>query len=177
MKWMGLILLLAANLVSPMAAQDCRTVLKEMKLPKKLKTRGKPKVLKWEDIDKVLNDIDLRLQGQTCSFTFGQLFSTKNEDAYFPLTNSLIRLVPESALSKLKVFNKEGDELGQFVGKVRYERTGGLYARDSYILYYFQYEASNGELESVGGQGSQLLLDAFTAPWSELKDRVALSTE
>jgi hypothetical protein len=177
MKWMGFILLLVANALAPVVAQDCPEVLREMKLPKKLKTRGKPKVLKWEDVDGVLNDVDKKLQGDTCSFAFNQLFSTKNKDAYFPLTNSVIRLVPEASLTGLKVFNNEGDELGTFAGKVRYERTGGLYARRSYVLYYFQFEDSNGQLQSVGGQSSQLLLDRFTVRWSELKGRVALSTE
>ena len=177
MKWMGLILLLVANALSPVVAQDCPKVLREMKLPKKLKTRGKPKVLKWEDVDGVLNDVDKKLQDDACSVTFDQLFSSKNEDAYFPLTNSVIRLVPEASLKGLKVFNNEGDELGTFAGKVRYERTGGLYARSSYVLYYFQFEDSNGQLQSVGGQSSHLLLDRFTVSWSELKGRVALSTE
>ena len=174
MKCLGFLLLFAAYSMSPLTAQDCQSVLQEMKLPQKLKTRGKPKVLKWEDIDKTLNSVDQALQGKSCSFTFAQLFSTKQEEARFPLTNSVIRLVPEESLANLKVFTREGDELGKYVGRVRYERSGGLYARDSYSLFYFQYEDLEGGTESVG---SRLLLDEFTVPWSDLSGRVAVSTE
>ena len=175
MKWLRIWLLM--SVICPpclLPAQDCQSILQEFKLPRKLKTRGKPKVLKWQDVDKTLNDVDRALQGKTCTFTFDQLFTTKNEEAYFPLTNSVVRLVPEESLIDARVFAKEGDELGKYAGRARYERSGGLYARESYIVFYFQYEDARGELQSVG---TDLLFDSFTVPWSELRGLVALSTK
>lgn len=168
--WVLILMLLGVPYVE---AADCQAVATELKLPRKLKTRGKPKMLRWEDVDKTLNALSQRLQGSACSFTFAQVFSYGKDDALFPLTNSMIRIAPEDALSGLAVITKEGDELGPFEGRVRYERAGGLYARQSYSLYHFQYKGSDGQLHAVG---SRLLLDEFGVKWTDLQNRVAIDT-
>ncbi|MEJ2079181.1 MAG: hypothetical protein P8Z74_14400 [Acidobacteriota bacterium] len=54
MKKIGLCVLLAA-LASPVVlAQDCGSLLQDMKLPEKVGTQGKPRMIKWEEVDKVL---------------------------------------------------------------------------------------------------------------------------
>ncbi|UCF37713.1 MAG: hypothetical protein JSU96_02275 [Acidobacteriota bacterium] len=159
------------SLLSPLVAQDCASVAAQMKLPKKIKTRGKPKVVKWEDVDKVLAELTERLQGSQCSLTFAQVFNPKGkeEELNFPLTNNLIRIAPENTFEGLPVKTKEGDLLGPYLGRARYERSGGLYASGGYSLYYFQYQREGGQPQSVG---NRLLLGDFTVPWAGLKDKV-----
>jgi hypothetical protein len=150
---------------------SCAEVVADLKLPKKMKTRGKPKVCKWEDVDEMLSELSERFNGTDCKLTFGEIFRHKDEDVYFPLTNSAVRIAPEEAFTGLTVFTKEGFELGPYAGRVRYERSGGLYARKSYQLYYFQYNDSAGKMQSVG---NRLLLDEFVVKWPGLLDRVAV---
>ena len=153
---------------------SCQELAADLKLPKKMKTRGKPKVAKWEDVDKMLSELSERIAGTDCRLTFGEIFRHKDEDVYFPLTNSAIRIVPEDAFTGLTVFTKEGFELGPYSGRVKYERSGGLYARKSYQLYYFQYQDSSGKMQSVG---NRLLLDDFVVKWPDLMDRTAIASE
>jgi hypothetical protein len=155
-------------------AQDCAAVAAEMELPQKVKTRGKPKFIQWERVDKTLNGLQENLGNLECQFTFAEVFRTENEDIFFPLTNSLIRIAPESALQGLEVFNKDGELLGTFEGRVLYERSGGLEAMKSYSLYYFQFRDRNGKLQSTG---HQLLYDRFGVKWMGVKDRAAISTD
>ncbi len=152
-------------------SDSCAELVADLKLPKKMKTRGKPKIAKWEDVDKMLSELSERFDGTDCKLTFGEIFRHKDEKVYFPLTNTAIRIAPEEAFTGLVVFAKEGFELGPYVGRVRYERSGGLYARKSYQLYYFQYRDSDQKNQSVG---NRLLLDEFVVKWPDLLDRVAV---
>lgn len=156
-----------------LAAQDCQDIVLEMKLPKKLKTRGKPRMARWEIVDRTLNDLAQRLQGRSCRFTFGQIFENGRDDVLFPLTNTVVRIVPEASLSGLTVITREGHELGPYEGRVRFDRSGGLYALDKYSLYYFQYRGSDSQVHAAG---TRLLLDDFGVRWAELRDRAALDT-
>lgn len=168
-------LLLTVGIGTLLAAQDpCETTVQELKLPRRIKTRGEPKMMRWEDVDKVLNEAAKRLGDQPCKLRFRDLFYVKEkEEVWFPLTNSVVRLVPDESLAGLPVSTREGVELGPYVGKVRYERAGNLYAVRSYSLYYFQYRGSDERIHAVG---ERLLLDEFGVPWSQLQDRVALVT-
>jgi len=167
---LGIVLVLGL----PLAAQDCQSVLLSSKLPRKAKTQGSPKMVKWEVVDKVLNQVTAELQGKACRFTFGELFKVKDDGVLFPLTNSLIRIVPESSLVGLAVTTEEGNPLGRYEGRVLYEHTGGGYAKDRYQLYHFQYQDSSGEMHAVG---KQLLMGSFGVEWGALKDKVAISTQ
>jgi hypothetical protein len=156
------------------ALADCDSVLQGQKLPADLKTRGKPRVAKWELVDKTLNNVSKSLGGLTCEYSFGQLFRTKHEELYFPLTNSLVRLVPDESLAGIEVFNEELERIGLFEGKVRFEKSGNLYARSSYTIYYFQFRTESGKLESVPRQMN--LLDRYLVRWADIRDKVALRT-
>ena len=149
----------------------CQLIAKQLKLPVKLKTRGKPRRARWEQVDKALNELYAVAKNKSCSFVFSEVFSTRREDLYIPVTNSLVRLVPETSLEGLPIFYKSGEKLGEYVGRVMYERTGNLQFSRSYKLYYFQFKDSRGELQSAG---SQLLLDDYLVRWSQLKDQVAV---
>ena len=106
-----------------------------------------------------------------CKLKFEEIFRTDKEELYIPLTNNLVRVVPETILEGLPVFNQSGERLGEYDSRVRYQRSGGLYATDSYTLYYFQYKDPEGDVES---SGNHLLLDDYLVPWSDLSERIAL---
>ena len=174
MKKLGLLMVIAVFLTPLAAAQDCSAVLRDLKLPKKVGTRGKPRILKWEDVDKTLNKVTKALQGKSCRFTFAQLFQNKNDDALFPLTNSVVRIVPESTFEGMMVQTREGAELGEFSGRFRFDRSGGGYATDRYSLVSFQYRDGSGEFRGVG---TDLLMDHYGVSWEALRMKVAVSTQ
>ena len=171
MKKVGILVVILVCCSAWLSAQTCQDLAADLKLPTKFKTRGKPRVGKWEDVDKVLNALDKKLEVMQCSFTFSEVFKQNREDVYFPVTNSVVRIVPEDSLMGLTVFTKEEFELGEYAGAVRYEKSGGLYAQKSYSLFYFQYMGKDSNLHSVG---SRLLLDDFVVKWDDIKDRVAV---
>lgn len=164
--------LVAAAMVTNLWA-DCEAIRVESEIPVKLKTRGKPRVGKWEKVDEVLSEIGEKLGAVACEFTFGELFQTKEQaELYFPLTNTVLRVVPEGSLMGLTVFAKDGTALGAFSNRVRYERAGGLQVNNSYSIYYFQYTDMVDKLQSVG---HRLLLDDFVVKWTDIRDKVAVS--
>ena len=165
--------LLVTFFAGSLLADDCESIRAEFKVPVNLKTRGKPKVGKWEKVDEVLNGVAQNLETVACEFAFGELFRNKNEgELYFPLTNTVVRLVPEESLAGVEVFNKEGEALGVYSNRVRYERSGGLQWKQSYETYYFQFTDSAGKLQSVG---HQLLLDSYVVRWMDIRGKVAVS--
>ncbi len=167
-----LILALALAQITPFlhGQETCATVLKEKKLPVKFKTRGQR--ARWEQVDEVLTGLSDDLRGMACQLKFEEIFRTDKEELYVPLTNNLVRVVPETILQGLSVFNQSGERLGEYEGRVSYQRTGGLYVSDSYTLYYFQYKDTEGEVES---SGNHLLLDEFLVRWSDLSERIAMN--
>ncbi len=160
-------------LPSPLVADDCRELSESMRMPVKLKRRGKPSRARWEQIDKVLTGLREKAGGRVCALTFEQVFRTKREELLVPLTNNLLKTVPEQALQGLAVMDQKGEPLGEYVGRVTYEKTGGLVGRKSYVLYYFQFRDSEGQMQSTG---NRLLLDYFLVRWADLKGRVAIDT-
>lgn len=146
--------------------------LRELKLPVKLKTRGKPRRAKWEQVDKVLTELRKNLQGTTCEFKFEEIFKTDKEKLYLPVTNNLVRTVSEAALAGVPIFNQSGERMGEYEGRVTYNRSGGLYVKKSYTLYYFQFRDTEGKLQSTG---NRLLLDDYLVRWSDIKNRVAVN--
>ncbi|HLV02168.1 MAG TPA: hypothetical protein VKZ59_12925 [Acidobacteriota bacterium] len=164
-----LIVALAAGL-----GADCQQISNEMDLPADLKTTGKIKAARWQTADKVLNELSERVRDLNCSFTFEEIFKVSNPDeTYFPITNTTLRIVPEESLAGLTVFRKDGEAIGTFDSRVAYQRSGGLYATDSYTLYYFQFKDQQGKFQS---SGNRLLLDDYLIRWSEVADRIAVDS-
>jgi hypothetical protein len=116
----------------------------------------------------VLAGLDRDLKTLGCEFRFNQLFEMDRQEVYFPLTNNVVRTVPESSLVGLPVFNPSEERLGEYVSRVKYTRTGGLERTDSYTLYYFQYQDNEGEIHT---SGSQLLLDSYRVRWTDIAER------
>lgn len=149
-------------------AEECSELLEGMDLPTELKTRGRPRVARWEQVDQALTRLEETARDRDCRWTYGNLFEVNRDDVYFPVTNTVLRTAGEDSLHGLEIFSKSGDRLGTFESRVLYERRGGLYRQEGYRLYYFQLRTSDGELSS---SGNRLLLDSFTVRWNELKDR------
>lgn len=177
------------------------TVVRDLLLGSGLpvKIKSKRKIAHWDQIDQVLNQVIVpktqglpeKIKAALPPGTLGDVFSEKvelrnrlasngilfsdlfqmDEDSFLPLTNSVLKLAPESSLEGLSVFAKSGESLGTFAGKTRYERSGGLYSARSYSLITFQYKTPNGEFRSAGNDN---LLDNFLVRWKDVKDRPAL---
>ena len=159
--------------------------------PCKLKTRGKAKMLKWEDVDKCLNGANDRVIWEGLSLKlqiiledsrfqsvdiisviesslsaqaipYEKVFSVKNSEAVLPLTNSVLRFLPSESLMDLPVYDKSGERIGTFSGTYYYDRSGGLASANSFRLSYFQYTDVNGRMQAPT---SKLLLDSFGVPW------------
>lgn len=154
---------------------DCQEIREELELPADLNTSGKVKTARWQVVDQILNDLAERAQDSGCSFRFDELFEVSNPDeTYFPITNTALRLVPEESFVGLTVYRKDGEAIGAFDSRVAYQRSGGLYARESYTLHYFQFKDDEGRFQS---SGNRLLLDDFLVRWSEIKNSLALESE
>lgn len=156
-----------------LASDRCGSIGHDLKLPVKLKTRGRPVRARWEQVDKVVTELRNSLQGKACEWTFGQVFKTGKEELYFPLTNNLIRTAPEGTLKGLNIFDREGKGVGDYERRVTYERSGGLYVKKGYTLYYFQYKDAKDELYTTG---NRLLLDNYLVKWDDLAERTIIST-
>lgn len=175
MKWiLTTVFLLIAN-ISSLPAVQCEYVVSELDLPVKAKTRGKPRIIRWELVDKTLDSLDkLEGVGPGCRLTFSQVFSNDRDDVYIPLTNTLIRLAPEGTFKGLTFYSHDGVEQGTYEQRVEFEKTGGLYARRSYTIFIFQYTTPSGRLMKVG---PQLLLDNFIIKWEDVEDKIAFTSD
>ncbi len=153
--------------------EACAAVLEGKDLPTKFKTRGPLQRARWEQIDEVLTGLREDLQGIDCEIKFQEIFRTDKEELYIPLTNNMVRLVPETTLKGLPIFDQSGARLGEYENRASYNRSGGLYRAESYTLFFFQFKDTQGELQS---SGNHLLLDDFLVPWSDLAERVAMES-
>ena len=173
MKHSLILILFGAFACFGLGRDSCGSVAQEAKLPVKLKTQGKPSRARWDQVDKVMTSLGKRLQGIDCEWIFGEIFRTGKKELYFPVTNNLVRQVPEGVLAGLQIFDQEGESIGEYEGRIAYERSAGLYIKEGYTLYYFQFKNNEGELQSTG---NRLLLDKFLVRWDDLKGRRAIST-
>ena len=171
--WSFCALVLAQETSAPGRSEPCLAVLTARKLPVQLKTRGRVRTARWEQVDEVLAGLDRDLQQLTCEFRFEEIFRTDKEELHIPVTNNVVRTVPEATLKGVPIFNQSGEHLGEYESRVSYSRRGGLFRSDSYTLYYFQFRSSEGELQS---SGNHLLLDNFLMRWSDIADRIAVKT-
>jgi hypothetical protein len=177
------------------------TMLRDLVLGEGLpaKIKSKKHVARWDQIDQVLNrtvmtkieGLPERMKAKAAPGELGDVFSEKfelqkrlaengilfsdlfqiDDENLFPLTNSVVKLVPEASLEGVTVYDKSGTNLGAFAGKTRYERSGGLYTSRSYTLITFQYKTPKGDFQSAGNAN---LLDNFLVRWRDIKGRPAL---
>ncbi len=170
----------------------------EAQFPCKLKPSGKARIVRWQPVDRCLNEAAGRVDWEELTkklenlragsgrvsrgeFTdlveaslsahalpFDKVFLIKNEKALIPLTNSLLRFLPADSLRDLPVFDKRGERIGSFAGVYTFERTGALASANTYRLTLFQYADANGNVHSAA---DRLLLDSYGVPWSAARQQ------
>jgi hypothetical protein len=161
--------------------------------PCKVKTRGKAKMLHWQQVDECLNGANDRIDWEdvsrqiqefgkssgssgidisaavesslsTCAIPFDKVFLVKDIEALLPLTNSLLKFLPSESLQDFPVYDKSGAKIGTFSGVYSYEKAGGLTAGNTYRMSIFQYTDLKGEIQAPSGP-NRLLLDSYGVPW------------
>jgi hypothetical protein len=163
-------------------------------LPCRIKGRSKPKILRWEEVDRCLNEAAGRVDWEALkgelqelrkgfrgvpgpeidaavdsalsahALAYDRVFSVKDAEVLLPLTNSLLKYLPADSLQGLAVSDRAGTKVGTFLGAYAYERVGGLSSANPYRLSLFQYTDERGNPQSVS---EKLLLDSFGVPWKE----------
>ncbi len=142
--------------------------------PKKIKAHGNPKIAKWEAIDAALTKLAAQSNADETSKILLKEIFLLDDRTLFPLTNTVLKYVPEASLKNALVYNKRGETLGKFFSKYTYERAGGLQVGKKYHLVHFQYLDKNDQPQA---SGSGLLLDSFCVKWGAIKDRPGLAME
>jgi hypothetical protein len=84
--------------------------------------------------------------------------------ALLPLSNSLLKFLPENSLANLTVYSKKGDLLGIFIGAYSFERSGGLQVLSGYSMVNFQYTDLKGEAQTPA---ERFLVDSYGVPWRD----------
>lgn len=173
--------------------------------PKKLKTRGKSRIIRWEDLDAALaklpsqmdyESLDKRLRdlmskdtgfapnnevlgdiiGRTLAqeeVRYADLF-TQDDGDLLPITNTVLKFLPEETWKDVPVYDKKGQPLGRFMGKYPYEKSGGLLTTKTYRVYYFQYLDKENTSQTAAAP-DYIERDAFCVRWADVKDRPALT--
>lgn len=94
----------------------------------------------------------------------------KNEDrALLPLSNSLLKFLPENSLADLPVYSKKGELFGSFIGTYSSERTGDLLVLGGYRMVNFQYTDIKGEAQAPT---DRFLIDSYGVPWKDAKSQL-----
>ena len=175
-----------------------RTAAEEF--PCKPKTDGKPRMIRWQDVEKCLNDAEERIDWEDLTrqiealrdeggfsrvdvyeavessmsahaITYDRVFSVKKKDALLPLSNTVLKFLPEDSLIDLPVYSKRlKAKIGTFAGGFTYERSGGLSGSTTYRLSMFQYKDLRGDMQTPA-IGNRLLLDSFVVPWEAASSR------
>ncbi len=166
--------------------------------PCKVKGRGKPKMMRWEQVDRCLNNAVNRVDWAAFSrqldtarsnakevsasdfnaavdssllehaLPYEAVLTVKSDKILLPLTNSVLKYVPPESLMGFPVTDKAGTQVGTFSGVFSYERSGGLASANMFRLVLFQYTDRNGNIQS---SSDRLLLDSFGVPWKEARSR------
>ncbi len=164
------------------------------KFPCKVKDRGKPRMLRWQDVDRCLNEAYNRVDWEALSeqlqnlgreggysendlasavesslsahaMTYDKVLKPKKIESLLPLTNSVLKYLPEDALLDYPVFDKAGERIGTFSGPYGFDKKGGLTGANTYRMIIFQYKDPYGQVRSSSAGGKVLLLDSFGIPW------------
>ena len=162
------------------------------RLPCKIGTTGKARMMKWQDVGKCLDRaiatvdwdefarrlrdlrppdvsegdfeqaVDRALSRQ--ALPFDKVFQVKDDRALLPLSTPVLKYLPPDSLKSLPVFDHNGSQIGSFAGVYSYERTGGLTSANMYTMSLFQYVDLAGKIEVPS---EKLLLDSYGVSWEK----------
>ncbi len=154
------------------SADNCSDLTARLQFPVKTKTKGKPKHLRWGDVNKVMPVLRETLGGSPCQLLFRDVFAPKKEDVYFPLLDSVIRTVPEASLVDVQVFYLDGEETGTYSNRV-------VFQKSTYDQFYFQFTDKDGELQSSNRNLIDYMKDrpVYLIRWKDVKDKVLIAGE
>jgi hypothetical protein len=168
--------------------------------PCKVKASGNPRMIRWKDIEKCLNDAEDRVDWESLhrqietlrvdggflqsdmleavesalsahAIPYARVFKVNKEDALLPLSNTVLKFLPSDSLMDLPVFEKRTrKQIGTFSGTFTYEKSGGLSAANSYKLAFFQYTDMKGDLQTPVVRN--LLLDSYGVPWEDASSQL-----
>ncbi len=160
--------------------------------PCKIKAGGKPKILSWEGIEKCFYKANERMDWESLSIKiqeirdkgryqnadvisameasltrhalpFEKVFRVKEAEVLLPLSNSILRYLPENSLMELPVYDRSGTRVGTFAGGYTFEKMGEI-SGNRQVHSLFQYTDPAGKIHS---SSDRLLLDSFGVPWKE----------
>jgi hypothetical protein len=168
--------------------------------PCKPGTGGNPRMIDWKDLEKCLNGADDRvdwngLAGQietlrqdqgvpredvtgivesalsAHAIPYDRVLTVKKKDALLPLSNTVLKFLPEESLKGLPVYDRRlKKQIGTFFSSFTYEKSGGLSAANNYKLSLFQYTDLKGDLQAPM-LNNRLLLDSYGVPWADASSR------
>jgi hypothetical protein len=171
------------------------------KLPCKISTQAYYPMLRWQNVDKCLDQAQNRLDwdafvaklkaarpahvseeafavavGESLdkqAIPFNRFFQVKSKKAFLPLTNSILKYLPPSSLVDQPVYDQKGKvQLGTFLGVFFYEHQGGLASANAYRLSQFQYKDNQGRIQvPLSGSSDRILYDNFGVPWDKIMAR------
>jgi hypothetical protein len=166
------------------------------RFPCNVKAGGGLRMIRWQDLEKCLNDAEdridwngltrqieaLRQEGgfsradvyeavessmSAHAITYDRVLKVKKKNALLPLSNTVLKFLPDGSLMDLPVYSKRlKEQIGTFAGAFTYEKAGGLSAASTYRLSMFQYRDPSGDLQTPAIV-NRLLLDSFGVPWKE----------
>ena len=155
---------------SPLPADGCGDAVAQFQLPARVKTKGKPKRIRWEQANQLIHKVGQAVKGRPCSLTFEQVFAPKRQDVFFPLLDSVLRVGPEDELEGVPIYYLDGEQAGRFSNRVVFEKS-------RYTQYYFQYTGKDGDLRT----STRNLLDyatgvpTFLMRWEDIKGKAVVS--
>lgn len=160
--------------------------------PCNLKTRGKAKMLRWEDVGKCLNnandgvdwadishqlrqvrenggfqlsDISSAVESSLSAHAvpYDKVFAVKEIEALLPLSSSLLKFLPENSLIDLPVYDNSRAKIGTFSGVYSFEKIGTISGTPKRHSL-FQYTDLKGNMQA---SPDRLLLDSFGVSWKD----------
>ena len=169
----------------------------ELKFPCKAKPRGKAKILRWQDIEKCVNYAHDRVDWEGLSsqlqkireaagvdrermtevmeaslsaqaIPFNKVFLIKEDAALLPLSNSLLKFLPDKSLVNLPIYNNKMELLGSFSGIYAFEKRGELASASSYRISNFQYKDLKGDMQTPT---ERFLIDLYGVPWKDAQSQ------
>lgn len=169
--------------------------------PCKPDTGGNPRMIDWKDLEKCLNAADDRINWDSLAgqietlrqeqglqredvtsivesalsahaIPYDRVLTVKKKDALLPLSNTVLKFLPEESLKGLPVYDRRlKKQIGTFFSSFTYEKSGGLSAANTYKLSLFQYTDLKGNLQAPM-LNNRLLLDSFGVPWKDASSRL-----
>lgn len=169
------------------------------KLPCKVSTQARYPMLRWQDVDKCLNQAQNRVDWDAFieklkavrppyvpesefaaaveksltrqAIPYERFFRVKSKKAFLPLTNSILKYLPPDSLLEKPVYDQKGKlQLGTFLSVFYYEHQGGLASANSYRLTQFQYKDLQGKIQiPLSGSSDRILYDNFGVPWDKVQ--------